>query len=127
MSYKLIMMIKPVLSMWLLLYCTIAAFNQSTTCFISPCGDDSKSGLSVDSAWKSIEMVNNIFYVSGQGRVRTVYTHGSSLERVFIDILDIAELEDGPRFLNNCYFGPWLKGLPEDPQQLVADPMFVAP
>jgi hypothetical protein len=30
-------------------------------------------------------------------------------------------------FYNNLYFGPWLNGLPEDPEKVVADPMFMAP
>lgn len=30
-------------------------------------------------------------------------------------------------FYNNCYFGPWKNGLPNDPKALIADPLFIAP
>ncbi|MCD8137401.1 MAG: hypothetical protein LUH01_16190 [Parabacteroides gordonii] len=30
-------------------------------------------------------------------------------------------------FYHNCYFGPWKNGIPDDPEKLVADPLFVAP
>ncbi len=48
---------------------------------------------------------NNIFYATGQGRF----------------------LRGGSIFRNNCYFGPWKNGLPEDPEKRVGDPLFVAP
>lgn len=35
--------------------------------------------------------------------------------------------EPGTLFHHNCYFGPWKNGLPEDAEQRVADPLFVAP
>jgi len=71
--------------------------------------------------------INNIFYAGAQGRFRSVYTHGSAMERQFIDTLRYSSAEGGPLFLNNCYFGPWLNGLPEDPAPLLADPLFMAP
>lgn len=70
---------------------------------------------------------NNIFYAGGQGRFRTVYTHGSSLDRQFNDSLQVAAAAGGPLFQHNCYFGPWLKGLPEDAGAILADPKFVEP
>jgi len=48
---------------------------------------------------------NNIFYATGQGRFR----------------------RGGSVFDRNCYFGPWRNGIPEDPEALPADPMFVTP
>ncbi|MDR8394538.1 right-handed parallel beta-helix repeat-containing protein [Aliifodinibius sp. S!AR15-10] len=65
---------------------------------------------------------NNIFYANGQGRFNTVYSYGSSWERKFIDAPNISK-----PFSNNLYFGSWLNGLPEDPEKVVADPMFMAP
>jgi hypothetical protein len=46
---------------------------------------------------------NNIFYATGQGRF----------------------LRGGSVFLRNCYFGPWKNGMPDDPEKVLADPMFV--
>ena len=70
---------------------------------------------------------NNIFYAGGQGRFRTVYTHGSSLNRQFNDSLKLDSPGDGPLFQNNCFFGPWLNGVPEDPNKLLANPLFHEP
>lgn len=70
---------------------------------------------------------NNIFYAAGQGRFRTVYTHGSAIDRQYNDTLKLPPSAEGPLFHHNCYFGPWHNGLPDDPEKLVADPMFVAP
>ena len=69
---------------------------------------------------------NNIFYATGQGRFRTVYTDGDPMVRNF-DEVSKPNLPAGALFLNNCYFGPWKNGLPDDPNALVADPKFVAP
>ncbi len=69
---------------------------------------------------------NNIFYATGQGRFRTVYTHGSALERQYNDSVKLLPAP-GTLFLHNCYFGPWMNGLPHDPEKLEADPLFVAP
>jgi hypothetical protein len=69
---------------------------------------------------------NNIFYASGQGRFRTVYTAGDVIGRDF-DETSKPNLPSGSLFLNNCYFGPWKNGLPDDPKKLTADPLFVFP
>ena len=69
---------------------------------------------------------NNIFYATGQGRFRIVYTYGEAWDRKFITKRLPSNL-GGPIFRRNLYFGPWLNGLPDDPKRLVADPMFVAP
>jgi hypothetical protein len=69
---------------------------------------------------------NNIFYATGQGRFRTVYTAGEVMKREF-DETARPNHQPGTMFLNNCYYGPWKNGLPNDPQKLVADPLFVAP
>ena len=69
---------------------------------------------------------NNIFYATGQGRFRTVYTSGHAWERKFDeDVKSVNPVEI--MYYNNCYFGPWKNGIPDDPAKLVADPMFVAP
>lgn len=74
---------------------------------------------------------NNIFYATGQGRFRTVYALGDSLNsaeyRKLEDFHQLPPSEYGTRFFNNVYFGPWKNGLPDDPQKLIADPMFVSP
>lgn len=69
---------------------------------------------------------NNIFYATGQGRFRTVYSLGETMVRNF-DETSKPNLPAGSIFLNNCYFGPWKNGIPDDPRALVADPQFVAP
>jgi hypothetical protein len=69
---------------------------------------------------------NNIFYATGQGRFRTVYSAGEVIGREF-DEVSKPDLPPGTLFLNNCYYGPWKNGLPDDPQKIVADPMFIAP
>jgi len=69
---------------------------------------------------------NNIFYATGQGRFRTVYTQGDVLTRQFNDSIKLPH-KPKTQFYHNCYFGPWKNGLPDDPEKLVADPMFIAP
>ncbi len=71
-------------------------------------------------------LVNNIFYATGQGRFRTVYTQGDVLTRQFNDSI-IPPHRPKTQFYHNCYFGPWKNGLPDDPEKLVADPMFIFP
>lgn len=74
---------------------------------------------------------NNIFYATGQGRFRTVYSYGDSLNSAEYRKLDasvkLPPPVHGTKFYHNCYFGPWLNGLPDDPEKLLTDPMFVAP
>lgn len=74
---------------------------------------------------------NNIFYATGQGRFRIVYSRGDSLNsaefRKLEDHHDIPPPVPGTRFYNNCYFGPWYKDMPEDPMAIVADPLFAEP
>ncbi len=70
---------------------------------------------------------NNIFYATGQGRFRTVYTAGDPTVRQFDDSVKLPPPAPGTLFLRNCYFGPWTNGLPNDPEKLVADPLFEAP
>ncbi len=86
------------------------------------CGDDN----SRDRNKLGAQFFNNIFYATGQGRFRTVYTSGYAWDRTFDENIHGVTPED-PIFKNNCYFGPWKNGLPEDPQKIMADPMFVAP
>ncbi len=69
---------------------------------------------------------NNIFYASGQARFRTVYSFGPVIGRTF-DEVSKPNFAPGSLFLNNCYYGPWKNGLPDDPKKVVADPLFVAP
>ena len=70
---------------------------------------------------------NNIFYATGQGRFRTVYTYGSALERQFMDKVKITPPTPGAIHKNNWYFGPWSNGIPNDPSPKTGDPLFVAP
>ncbi|MEM7375566.1 MAG: right-handed parallel beta-helix repeat-containing protein [Bacteroidota bacterium] len=73
---------------------------------------------------------NNIFYASGQGRFRRVYSHGDSLNsalyRKYDDHFPPPPSIPGTKFYGNCYYGPWLNGMPDDPKALLADPMLVA-
>jgi hypothetical protein len=69
---------------------------------------------------------NNIFYATGQGRFRMVYTKGDPMVRSFDETIK----PDSPAnsmFRHNCYFGPWKNGIPEDANTLVSDPKFIAP
>lgn len=74
---------------------------------------------------------NNIFYATGQGRFRTVYALGDSLNsaefRKLEDFHKLSSPKYGILFYNNLYFGPWMNGLPDDPEKILADPMFVSP
>ncbi len=69
---------------------------------------------------------NNIFYATGQGRFRTVYTYDNALNRKFVE-KRVSPPAPGAIMRHNCYFGPWLNGLPDDPEALQADPLFLAP
>lgn len=69
---------------------------------------------------------NNIFYATGQGRFRTVYSSGPTETRKYDETIK-PNLPAGSIFLHNCYFGPWNNGIPDDPEALIADPKFVAP
>jgi len=86
------------------------------------CGDDGKK----DKSKLGAKLNNNIFYATGQGRFRTVYASGEVLKRQFNDTVKLPKMP-GTLFHHNCYFGPWTKGLPDDAEKMVADPMFVAP
>ena len=86
------------------------------------CGDDGKR----DKSKLGANFHNNIFYATGQGRFRTVYTSGYAWERQYDDTIHLPK-EAGTLFHHNCYFGPWMNGLPEDDEKLAADPLFVAP
>jgi hypothetical protein len=74
---------------------------------------------------------NNIFYAAGQGRFRTVYALGDSLNSAeFRRLEDFHELPPplpATRFYNNLYYGPWMNGLPDDPKAIQADPKLVSP
>jgi hypothetical protein len=74
---------------------------------------------------------NNIFYATGQGRFRTVYAFGDSLNSAeFRKLEDFHKLPPsiyGTRFYNNLYFGPWMNELPDDPKKILADPLFISP
>jgi hypothetical protein len=72
-------------------------------------------------------MNNNIFYATGQGRFRLVYTQGDVMVRQFNDSLVVPH-QPKTQFYHNLYFGPWKNNrMPDDPEKVVADPMFVAP
>lgn len=85
-------------------------------------GDDGQK----DKRELGASLVNNIFYATGQGRFRTVYTSGYAWERKFDEGVRLPK-KPGTLFHHNLYFGPWKNGLPDDAEKLVADPMFVAP
>lgn len=70
---------------------------------------------------------NNIFYATGQSHFRTAYSAGEVLERTFDEQYRPATGAPDRLFYNNCYFGPWKNGVPDDPRKLLADPQFVAP
>lgn len=86
------------------------------------CGDGSKEKTRLGAYFR-----NNIFYATGQGRFRTVYTAGPPIGRQFNDSVDLPASVEGTIYRHNCYFGPWLNGIPDDPEKMVADPLFVAP
>jgi hypothetical protein len=87
-------------------------------------GDDPESAKDVNIL--GAHFYNNIFYATGQGRFRSVYTTGETTVREYDEEIR-PNLPSGSIFLHNCYFGPWKNGIPDDPEALVADPKFVAP
>jgi hypothetical protein len=87
-------------------------------------GDFLESAKDIDDL--GAHFYNNIFYATGQGRFRTAYSTGYAWDRTFDETLK-PDLPAGSLFLNNCYYGPWKNGLPDDPKAIVADPEFVNP
>ncbi|HYQ56369.1 MAG TPA: right-handed parallel beta-helix repeat-containing protein, partial [Draconibacterium sp.] len=69
---------------------------------------------------------NNIFYAHGQGRFRTAYTSGDPEVRNFDVTYKVPSSVAAQMFRNNCFYGTWLNGVPEDPERILEDPMFVA-
>ncbi|GHT29443.1 hypothetical protein AGMMS49574_06230 [Bacteroidia bacterium] len=86
------------------------------------CGNDGKG----DKSKLGSNFHNNIFYATGQGRFRTVYASGEVIGRTFDETTKLPDIP-GSLFFHNCYFGPWKNGIPNDPEKIVADPLFVAP
>jgi Right handed beta helix region len=84
----------------------------------------------IDDAAKALmgaNFFNNIFYATGQGRFRTVYTYGSALDRHYMENVKLPSPAPGTLLHHNWYFGPWLNGLPVDPEKQTGDPLFLAP
>ncbi len=81
-------------------------------------GDKSKIGATY---------INNIFYATGQSHFRTAYSAGDVLKRTFDEDTKVPTGTPDGFFYQNCYFGLWKKGVPDDPKKLMADPMFVLP
>ncbi len=105
-----------------LLYNNVFYVDYGTADLDFFCGDDGTKDKSKLGAC----LFNNIFYATGQGRFRTVYTSGYAWERTFDETVKLPK-EPGTLFHHNLYFGPWKNGLPDDAEKLVADPMFAAP
>ena len=84
----------------------------------SATGDKNKIGAT---------FINNIFYATGQSHFRTAYTAGPVLKRTFDEETKVPTGTPESFFYNNCYFGPWKDGIPDDPRKIVADPLFIAP
>ena len=84
----------------------------------SATGDKNKIGAT---------FINNIFYATGQSHFRTAYTAGPVLKRTFDEETKVPTGTPESFFYNNCYFGPWKNGIPDDPRKIVADPLFIAP
>lgn len=70
---------------------------------------------------------NNIFYATGQSYFRTAYSKGETLTRTFDEATRPAAGSWNRLFFHNCYFGPWKNGIPNDPEKITDDPMFVQP
>lgn len=87
------------------------------------CGNDG----STDKSKLGAVYYNNIFYASGQSYFRTAYSTGEVLSRTFDESVKPETGALDKLFYHNCYFGPWKNGIPDDPEKLVADPLFVAP
>lgn len=87
------------------------------------CGNDG----SADKSKLGAVYYNNIFYASGQSYFRTAYSTGEVLSRTFDESVKPETGALDKLFYHNCYFGPWKNGIPDDPEKLVDDPLFVAP
>ena len=70
---------------------------------------------------------NNIFYATAQSHFRTAYSKGETLVRTFDETTKPATGAWNRLFFHNCYFGPWKNGIPDDPEKIVDDPMFLQP
>lgn len=86
-------------------------------------GDDgTKNAQAIGAAYH-----NNVFYATGQSHFRTAYSKGETLARTFDEATKPAAGAWNRLFFHNCYFGPWKNGIPNDPEKIVGDPMFVQP
>ena len=56
-----------------------------------------------------------------------MYSKGETLGRTFDESVKVARGMPYKLFYNNCYFGLWKNGIPNDPNKLIADPLFIAP
>ncbi|MDR2389502.1 MAG: right-handed parallel beta-helix repeat-containing protein [Tannerellaceae bacterium] len=70
---------------------------------------------------------NNIFYATGQSYFRTAYSRGETLTRTFDETTRPATGSWNRLFFHNCYFGPWKNGIPDDPEKITEDPLFLQP
>lgn len=105
-----------------LLYNNVFYVDYGTADLDFFCGDDGKK----DKGKLGAGFVNNIFYATGQGRFRTVYTSGYAWERKFDETVKLPKAP-GTLFHHNVYFGPWKNGLPDDAGKMTVDPKFIAP
>lgn len=106
-----------------ILYNNIFYIDYGTVDLDFFCGNDG----SVDKSVLGAVYYNNIFYASGQSYFRTVYSSGEVLTRTFDESVKPAIGALDKLFFHNCYYGPWKNGLPNDPEKLEADPLFIAP
>lgn len=87
------------------------------------CGNNGEKDKFSLGAW----FFNNIFYAIGQSFFRTVYAIGEVIGRKFDETTEVPKGKLGKLFFHNCYYGPWMNGLPNDPEAIIADPMLEAP
>lgn len=106
------------------LYNNIFYIDYGTVNFDFFCGNDDSSE---NKKRLGATFHNNIFYATGQSLFRTIYSIGHVLPRKIDEETKVAQGTPNSLFYNNCYFGPWKNGLPNDPKALIADPLFIAP
>lgn len=106
-----------------ILYNNIFYIDHGTVDLDFFCGNDGEK----DPSTLGAAYYNNIFYATGQSHFRTAYSRGEVLTRTFDEKYRPATGGWNKLFYNNCYFGPWKNGVPDDPKKLEADPQFVAP
>ena len=62
---------------------------------------------------------NDLFHIKSKSVTTTLSVESLRFSQIYFLAICL--------FYNNCYFGLWKNGIPNDPNKLIADPLFIAP